>query len=183
MDKIEFEKKRQEVLLRQSQFLEENPEIGAWVKTKKILFRFLAVYIMLHAAVSIGIMVWLKNLTVGAAGVEIIKLLFMLLWLKLFLNERGGWRLNVMLYVSAAYNFITLIQNKDLVLGVIEYLPFMSLVPALLYAILIAMETLIPIVLLAIAIYLTVPRKHREWSEQAEAMYKTTMQDLRDAVK
>lgn len=183
MDKTEFEKKRQEVLLRQEQFLRDNPTIGTWVKIKKILFRFLAIYVMLHTAVSIGIMIWLKELTVGAAGVEIIKLLFMLLWLKLFLNDRGGWRLNIMLYVSAAYNFITLIQNKDLLLGVIEYLPFMPLVPALLYVILMVMETLLPILLLAIAIYLTVPGKHREWSEQAEAMYKTTIQDLRDAAK
>lgn len=183
MDKTEFEKKRQEVLLRQKQFLEENPTIGAWVKTKKILFRFLAVYIMLHTAVSMGIMAWMRNLTVGAAGVEIVKLLFMLLWLKLFLNDRGGWRLNIMLYVSAAYNFMTLIQNKDLLLGVIENLSFMPLVPALLYVILMAMETLLPVLLLAIAIYLTVPGKHREWSEQAEAMYKATMQDLGNAVK
>lgn len=183
MDKTEFEKKRQEVLLRQKQFLEENPTIGAWVKTKKILFRFLAVYIMLHTAVSIGIMVWLKNFTVGAAGVEIVKLLFMLLWLKLFLNDRGGWRLNIMLYVSAAYNFMTLVQNKNLLLGVIEYLPFMPPVPALLYIILMIMEALLPILLLVIAIYLTVPGKHREWSEQAESMYKATMQDLRDAAK
>ncbi len=183
MDKAEFESRHQEMFRQQSRFFEDNPEIRKWVETKKILFWVLAGYWIVHWVVSIIIMIQMQNLTAAVAGIEIFKMLFQLLWMKVFLNHMGSWRLNIMLYVSAVYNGVMLIQNGRMVLESISYFPYMSFGSVLLYCILIGMEVLAPLLLLAVAIYLTVPSRHRKWSEQVEAMYKETTQVLQDTVK
>lgn len=183
MDKAEFERKRQSILQEQEQFLADNPEIGRWVKTKKILFRFLAGYWILHTAISIIIMAMQQSLTVMEAAKAVFLLLFQLLWMGAFMNSRGGWRINLILYAAAACNFYLLISNGAIMMETVSYLPDIPLPLALAYGMLMLMETLVPFILLAIAIYLTAFRSHREWSEQAEAMYKETMQALQDAVK
>lgn len=183
MDKAEFERQRQSILQEQEQFLVDNPEIGKWVKTKKILFRFLAGYYTIHTVISIAIMAMQQSLTVMEAVKYIVFLLFQLLWMAAFMNPRGGWRINLILYIAAAYNFYLLISNGAIMIETVSYLPYVPLSVALIYGILILMETLFPFILLAVAIYLTAFRNHREWSEQAEAMYKETAQVLQDAVK
>lgn len=182
MDKVEYENLRRETLEKQAQYLRDNSEIGAWVKTRKMLLRFLQGYWILHFVLSMVIMALQHSLTGGVAGVEIFKLLFQLFWMFIFVNPRGNWRLGIMLYVSAVFNFMLLIQNGKMVLELFSYLPALPVLSMLLYGLLIAMEVLAPFLLLVIAIYLTVPKKHREWSERAEVMYKSTAQELNDMV-
>lgn len=182
MDKAEYENLRRETLERQEQYLRDNPEIGAWVKTKKALLRLIQVYWILHFALYMVIMLQQQSLTWGMAGVETVKLLFQLLWMLVWLNPRGRWQLGVMLYVSAAFNLVLLMQEGQILLKTIHYLFYMPFLSMLLYGALMVLEVLVPFLLLVIAIYLTVPKKHREWSDRAWAMYSSAASGLNDTV-
>ncbi|MDE7284743.1 MAG: hypothetical protein K2N85_14340 [Lachnospiraceae bacterium] len=183
MDKNEYKKQRQITLQKQEQFLIDNPEIGKWVKMKKLLFRLLAGYWIFHTVISIIIMAMQQMLTVSEITRMVFMLLFQLLWMAAFMNPRGGWRLNLILYISAAYNLLMLVKNGAIMMETASYLPYMPLTVALTYGVLMLMEILVPFLLLAAAIYLTAFSNHREWSEQAEEMYKETFQELQDTVK
>lgn len=183
MDKGEFKRQRQIILQKQEQFLIDNSEIGKWVKMKKLLFRILAGYWIFHTVISIIIMAMQQMLTVSETTRTVFLLLFQLLWMAAFMNPRGGWRLNLILYISAAYNLLMLVRNGAIMLETASYLPNMPFSVALAYGILIIMEILAPFLLLAAAIYLTAFSNHREWSEQAEEMYKETFQELQDTIK
>lgn len=183
MDKAEFKRKRQEILQRQEQFLEENPEIGRFVRMKKIFWRILMGIIILHFIITICLMVLMPGFSAYDIGMEVFKLPFMLLWLFVFMSPRGDWRLNLMLYVSAAVNFGLVVQNRELMLDVLTNLPYLSMPSGLLYAVVMFLEVLLPFVLLGVALYLTVPMKHRVIAETAANMYKETMTELQDAVR
>lgn len=183
MDKEEYKRQRQFTLQKQEQFLVENPEIGKWVKMKKLLFRLLAGYWIFHTVISIIIMAMQQMLTVSEMTRTVFILLFQLLWIAAFMNPRGGWRINLILYISAAYNLLMLVRNGAIMLQTASYLPNIPFTVALAYVILMLTEILAPFILLATAIYLTAFSNHREWSEQAEEMYKETFQELQDTIK
>lgn len=173
-----LEAQRQEILQRRAQFFADHPELDTWMKTKKIIYRFMAGYLIVHSILSIIAMALTQNLTGMALTSEIVKCLFGLFWLLLFLNPTGtvSWRLHIMLYVSAVYNLVLLLNNSDILRETILMLPQMPLGYMLLYGSLLVMETLFPFLLLVIATYLIAFPKHREWSEQVEAMLKSPMQ-------
>lgn len=179
-DKAALEAQRQEILQRRAQFFADNPELNTWMKTKKIIYRFLAGYLVLHALLSIVIMAVSQTLTGQSLSIEVIKCLFGLFWLLVFVNPSGtgSWRLHVMLYVSAVYNLVTMLNNSATIRDIILALPQMQPGYMLLYGCLIVMDILYPVLLLIIATYLMAFRKHREWSEQVEAMYKSSMQGM-----
>lgn len=183
MDKAEFIRKRQEILERQAQFLEERPEIGRLVRMKKIFLRVLMGIIILHFIFSICIMVSMQGFTAFDIGSEVFKLPFMLLWVFLFLNPRGSWTWNLMLYVSAVVNFGLVVQNREVMLGVLTNLSYLAIHSRVLYAAIMFLEVLLPFVLLGFALYLTVPMKHRVMAEVAANMYKETMAELQDAAR
>lgn len=182
MDKTEYENLRRETLEKQEQYLRENPEIGAWVRKKKLLLRFLQGYWILHFMLYLLIMVQQQSLTWSLVGMEIFKLLFQLLWMLIWVNPRGRWQLGVMLYVSAAFNLALLMQQGQMLLKTIHYLLSMPFLSMLIYGALMLLEVLVPFLLLGIAVYLTAPKKHREWSDQAWAMYSSTAPGLNDVV-
>ena len=183
MDKNEYKKQRQITLQKQEQFLIDNPEIGKWVKMKKLLFRLLAGYWIFHTVISIIIMAMQQMLTVSEITRTVFILLFQLMWMAVFMNPRGGWRISLILYFSAVYNLFKLAQNGAIMLETASYLPNMPSTVALAYGILMLTEVLVPFLLLAAAIYLTAFSNHREWSERAEEMYKETFQELQDTIK
>lgn len=182
-EKEALEAQRQEILQRRAQFFIDNPELAAWMKTKKMIYRFLAGYLILHAALSIVILALSEILTGKDFGMEIAKCLFGLFWLYLFTNPSGtgSWRLHVMLYVSAAGNLMTLLNNRVIIRS--TFLALQQIQPRyiLLYGALMVMEILYPALLFIIATYLMAFRKHREWSEQVEAMYKSSIQGTTDS--
>ncbi len=180
MDKEEYRREREKAASEQKQFLRDNPEVGRLVKTKRIFIWFLAGYLMVHFFLSIGILIVQDKLTAGMAGIELVKLFFQLLWICLFLNPAGIWKQNLMLYLSAGYNFYTLLANRAMMQSVWTYLPYMDLVPRLLYRYLMLTEILIPLILLAMASWLILPRRNRELSEEASAMYQETLQNLQN---
>lgn len=180
MDKEEYKRERERVFSEQKQFLRDNPEVGRLVKTKKIFKWFLAGYLTVHFFLSIGIMIIQDSLTAGMAGIEIVKLFFHLLWICLFLNHAGIWKQNLMLYLSAGYNFYTLLQNRAIMQSVWTDLPYMELAPSVMYRGIMVMEVLLPFILLAMASWLILPRRNRELAEEASAMYLETLQDLQN---
>lgn len=176
-EKEALESQRQEILQRRAQFFINNPELAAWMKTKKMIYRFLAGYLILHTVLSIVVMALSEILTGRDFGIGIAKCLFGLFWLYLFTNTSGtgSWRLHVMLYVSAVGNLMTVLNNRAIIRSVILTLPQMQPGYMLLYVLLV-MEILYPALLFIIATYLMAFRKHREWSEQVEAMFKSSIQ-------
>lgn len=183
MDKAEFIRKRQEILERQAQFLEERPEIGRLVGMKKIFLRVLMGIIILHFIFSICIMVLMQGFIAYNIVMEVLELPLRLLWAFLFLNPQSSWRLNLMLYVSAVVNFGLVLQNREVILGVLANLSYFAMHLRVLYVAIMSLEALLPFVLLGFALYLTVPMKHRVMAEEAANMYKETMAELQDAAR
>lgn len=183
MDKEEYRRARKSAAEEQKQFLQDNPKVRRLVMTKRVFIWFLTGYLAVHFFLSIGILMIQDNLTVGMAGIELAKLFFQVLWICLFLNPAGVWKLNIMLYVSAAYNFFMLLENREIMQSVWIYLPHMDLVSGLLYRCLMLTEAVFPFILLAMALWLTLPRKNRELAEEASAMYQETLQELRNRFK
>lgn len=179
-EKEALEAQRREIMQRRAQFFIDNPELAAWTKTKKIIYWFLAGYLILHSVLSIVVMTMSGILTSRDLIMELVKCLFGMFWLFLFTNPSGtgNWRLHVMLYVSAAGNLMTVLNNSALVQDVLLTLPQMQIGYMLLYGGLIVMELLYPALLFIIATYLIAFRKHREWSEQVEAMYKSSIREM-----
>lgn len=178
VDKEALEAQRQEILQRRAQFFADNPHLASWIRKKKLLYRFFAGYLILHSVLSIVIMVVAQFFTVSELAMEIVKCIIGLFWMFLFMNPSGygSWRLHVMLYLSAACNFWLVLSNFAAVWDIVLALPMMQPGYMLLYGVLIAMDVLYPFLLLATATYLMAFRRHREWSEQIEAMYKSSMQ-------
>lgn len=178
MDQAEYKMEREKALRQQEQFLSENPEIRRLVMTKKIFLRFLIGYLIVHFGLTVCIRVQQGDFTGFTAAAEAVKLLFQMLWLCLFLNYAGNWKQNLMLFISALYNLAVLLQNSKLLREVVSYLPYMERSTGLMYGSTLLMEALIPFILAGMGFWLTVPRRNRELSEEAAAMYQETLQNL-----
>lgn len=183
MDKAEYIRKQKEILQRQAQIFEEKPEVGRYVKIKKIALWVLAGIIGLHGVVE----VWLLFLVPGFSGYDvgkaIIKVLFLLAMLFVLLNKLGSWRRILILYAYAALNFGMLVQYREGIMDVAATLRYMSIPEGPLYAVMILMEVLLPFALLAFALYLTVPFRHQVIADAAAKMYKEDIEEVRDAAR
>lgn len=175
--KQEIEIKRQKALEYRAQFLRENPEIESWIKKRKTLLLIVVIYWILHTVISLIVMVQMQSLTGTQALGEIVKLLFQLLWLWVFMNPQGGWRFNLILYFWGLANLATLLAQLGDVLG---SLPYISQMPLL--GVLMIMEILVPFLLFGAAIYLTAIPNHRKMSEQIETVGKQIAEQLKGEV-
>lgn len=172
----EFARQKQQFLQQKEQFYRENPMVGKWVKTKRLLWRIMAVYLIVHSALSVIVMIQTQDY--GAITFEVLRCMFGLLWSGAFISPEGGWRFSIMLYLSAAYNVGMLVKNASLMA---ESLPYLAWMPAL--GVLYVMEVLAPFLLLALAIYLTAFPKHRALSEQVEAFNKNLNAEFQNSLK
>ena len=105
---------------------------------------------------------------------EVFKLMMQLFWISVFLNPEGGWKMNIIFYVWALSNFGLLVMNASDMIDMLPYVPQKPLLGVIMF-----MEAVIPFLLLALALYLTVPAKHRAMSEQSENFAKETVQKMK----
>lgn len=171
MDNQEIARRQRQVLEEQRQLLaKENPEVANWIKTKKVIRNVLLLYLALHTVFTIIVM--LQAETSGSIAMEIFKLLFQMMWLCVFVNPEGSWKLSLIVYFWALANLAILLQAAGDLIG---SLPYIFVLPA--YGIVVIMEILAPFLFLVVAIYLTAFPKHRNWSEQAK-MFRDKMASL-----
>ena len=83
-----------------------------------------------------------------------------------------------MLYVMAAYDFAALLRNSKAMEELAEYLSCLSVASGMAYRALMWMEVIYPLILLVMALWLTVPRRNRELSEEISAMFQESVKDL-----
>ena len=183
MDRQDYELKKQEVASAQEranqsreQFYRDNPELGQWLKRKKAVLLMLVIYWILHTVFSMIYMVQVHDLTNKDAAITVVRLLFQVFWLYVFTNPQGGWRMNIILYFWALLNLGMLLTNISAMIN--NALPRISRFPTL--GIVMLMETLVPFLLLGVAIYLTAPKKHRIMSEQIETFGKQMMEQIKN---
>ncbi|MCM1412633.1 MAG: hypothetical protein NC305_19135 [Lachnospiraceae bacterium] len=178
MNKEQFADYKRQFLEDKKQAYEAEPDVARLVRTKRLLWRILAVYHAVDFALAIIASVQLQQDM--DYGLWCAKALFQFFWLYVFISPEGTWRINVMLYVSAAYNMITVINNCRQILQnlslqgissqeVLQSLPyFFQEQPVWAFGLL--MEMLLPFLLLGIAMYLTLPKSHREQAERVQAI-------------
>ncbi len=172
MDKAEYDILRRQALAEKEQLYQAEPDVAAWVKKKGLIFKVVAGYWILHAALLAALMMQMDSM--DGFGMEIFKLLFQLLWIWVFMAPEGSWRLSVILYFSALMNFATLLQYPGGFASILDCIREMSLL-----GVVMLMESLVPVLLLGIAIYLTAIPRHRELSERAEAISKETAEKIK----
>ena len=171
MDQQELKRQQQQMLEERNRLFQEQPELANWVKTKKILRWVVIGFLLVHEVISLILMVQLNS---GGFIKEIVKCLFQLFWLWVFMSPWGNWRLNLILYLSAAVNLMQFINGYgDLSL----FKEIFSVYP--LMGILICIEAVFPFLLLAFAIFLTAVPSHRELSDRIQAVQREAAEAIR----
>lgn len=167
MTKEEHAALKQQFLEERERAFDAEPEVKNWIKTKKNVFRILAVYWIIHAVLS---SVALHQIGSGFnLLIDVLRPLFQIFWLYVFISPNGSWRINMVLYFWALSNLALNLNNyihnlQGYLLEMIAHTPVLGVV--------FGMEMLIPVLFLGIACYLTLPKKHRELSERAEEIQK-----------
>lgn len=174
MDKEQYAKYKQQFLEAKRAAYEAEPDVYHLVKTKRMFLKVLVIYwgvhFLLFTITSIQMQLEINYL------LEIVKTLFQIFWLAVFISPEGSWRINVMLYVSAGYNLVTGINTyrqslQGVLLQIFQEMPLLG--------ILFLTEILVPFLLLGIALYLTVPKSHRLQAERVPMIIK----ELQETVK
>lgn len=178
MEREEYKSVRDRALEEQKQYFLENAEPRRFAMIKKIFLWFLLIYLLVHFVLSVWIMILQGSVTAFAVGVDIVKMLFQMFLLGLVLNHMGIWRQNFLLYVMAAYDFAALLRNSKAMEELAEYLSCLSVASGMAYRALMWMEVIYPLILLVMALWLTVPRRNRELSEEISAMFQESVKDL-----
>lgn len=181
MDKInkeQYENWKQQFLEDKRKAYEAEPDVYNLVKTKRLFWRILAVYWGVHFILTIINSIQLQLDTNYL--LEIAKTLFQVFWLYVFISPEGNWRINVMLYVSAAYNLVMGIniyrQSLQGVLPqVFQEMPLLG--------ILFLMEILIPFLFFGMAFYLTLPKVHREQAERVQMIIKSLQEEYKNKMQ
>lgn len=167
MTKEEHAALKQQFLEERERAYDAEPEVKNWIKTKRNIFRILAVYWIIHAVFS---SVALHQIGSGFnLLMDVLRPLFQIFWLYVFISPNGSWRINMVLYFWALSNMVLNLNNymhnlQGYVLEMVAQMPVLGAV--------FGMELLVPVLFLGIACYLTLPKKHREWSERAEQIQK-----------
>lgn len=178
MEREEYKSARGRALEEQKQYFRENPEPRRFAMIKKIFLWFLLIYLLVHFVLFVWIMILQESFTGFAAGAEAAKMLFQMFLLGVVLNHMGVWRQNFLLYVMAVYNFAVLLKNSRAMEELAEYLPYLPGSSGMAYRALMWMEVIYPLILLVMALWLTVPRRNRELSEEISAMFQESVKDL-----
>lgn len=178
MSKEQYANWKQQFLEEKRKAYEAEPGVYNLVKTKRLFWRILAVcwavHFVLSTVASMQMQAEVNYLLV------IVKTLFQIFWLYVFISPEGSWRINIMLYVSAGYNLvmgINIYQQslQDILPQVFQELPILGLV--------FLMEMLIPFVLLGMAFYLTLPKSHRQQAERVQEIIKNLQEVFRNRME
>lgn len=174
MDKQEYKQQRRQLSEEEKKLYEAEPEVNGWVKTKQVIFRCIAGYWIVHAILTIIVMIQMQS--ASNIGMEVAKLLFQLFWIYVCISPKGTWRVSAVFYFFALYNLGINMMNyyKNLQGYVAELFTQMPVLGAMF-----VMEMLVPFLFLGVACYLTLPKKHRMLSEQAEAIRKNFVEEIK----
>lgn len=178
MNQEEFIRLRQQIIDEENQFYINHPDVGAWVRLKRMIYRVIVIYWIVHSVLSIAVMIQMQNVQFVMVGMEILKLFIQLLILTVVISPKGGWKPNLFLYFYFATNLYFLIRNGALILAT---LPYILIAPS--YSLLVVMEATVPFLLLGIAIFYTVPAKHRRLSELSEANRQSMAQKMQQLTR
>lgn len=170
--KEQIQQQRQMIAERRRLFYEENPDLAKWVKNKRVIRNIILIYWVLHTILTILVMLQMGSS--GSIVLEIVKLLFQMLWICVFINPEGSWRFSLILYLWALGNFVMLLQQGADIMDSLAYIPYQPL-----YGIILIMEVMVPFLFLAIAIYLTALPKNRELSERVYELQKQTSEMIK----
>ena len=175
MYKEQYANWKQQFLEDKRKAYEAEPGVYNLIKMKRLFWRILAVYWVVHLVLSAIVSIQMH--TDMNYVLEIAKTLFQIFWIYVFISPEGTWRINIMLYVSAAYNLMMIITNyrqslQGILLQVFQALPIFGLV--------FVMEVLIPFLFLGIALYLTLPKSHREQAERAQSILKGLQEEYKN---
>lgn len=178
MSKEQYANLKQQFLEEKRKAYEAEPAVYNLVKTKRLFWRILAIYWGVHFILTIINSIQMQLDTNYL--LEIVKTLFQVFWLYVFISPEGNWRINVMLYVSAAYNLVMGInvyqQSLQGVLPqVFQEMPLLG--------ILFLMEILIPFLFLGMAFYLTLPKAHREQAERVQMIIKSLQEEYKNKIQ
>lgn len=177
MSKEQYANWKQQFLEDKRKAYEAEPGVYDLVKTKRLFWRILAVYWAVHfvlsTVASMQMQVEMNYL------LEIAKTLFQIFWLYVFISPEGSWRINVMLYVSAGYNLVLCINIyhqslQGILLQVFQQLPILGLT--------FLMGMLVPFLLLGMALYLTLPKSHREQAERVQMILKSLQEEYKNKI-
>lgn len=167
MTKEQYADFKRQFLEEKQEAYEAEPDVYRLIKTKRLFWRILAVYFSVHCALTVIVSIQMHLDTNYL--MEIAKTLFQIFWLYVFISPEGTWRLNIMLYLSAAYNLITFINQSCRSLQ--DFFPqFIQEMP--IFGILFFMEALLPFLFFGTALYLTLPSAHRKQAERAQEIIK-----------
>ena len=170
--KEQIQKQRQMISEQRRLFYEENPDLARWVKNKRVIRNIILIYWALHTIFTIIVMLQMGS--PGSIVLEIVKLLFQMLWICVFVNPEGSWRFSLILYLWALGNFVMLLQQGKDIMAALSYISYQPL-----YGIILIMEVMVPFLFLAIAIYLTALPKNRELSERVYELQKQTSEMIK----
>ena len=177
MSKEQYANWKQQFLEDKRKAYEAEPGVYNLVKTKRLFWRILAVYWAVHfvlsTVASMQMQVEMNYL------LEIVKTLFQIFWLYVFISPEGSWRINVMLYVAAGYNLVLCINIyqqslQGILLQVFQQLPILGLT--------FLMGVLVPFLLLGMALYLTLPKSHREQAERVQMILKSLQEEYKNKI-
>lgn len=172
MDQQELKELQKQIVEEKKQAFQAEPELARWVAIRKTLLLIALGFWLAHELFALMLIFQMHS---GGVAKEIVKCLFQIFWLCAFMSPEAGWKLNLILYLSAFVNFAAVImvyEDVSLLLAVIMKNP--------LFGILVCIEVLFPFLLLGIAIYLTAFPKHRELSERVEMISKQAAEELKE---
>ena len=126
MNKEQYANWKQQFLEDKRKAYEAEPGVYNLIKMKRLFWRILAVYWVVHFVLSAIVSIQMH--TDMNYVLEIAKTLFQIFWIYVFISPEGTWRINIMLYVSAAYNLMMIITNyrqslQGILLQVFQALP------------------------------------------------------------
>lgn len=175
MDKEQYANWKQQFLDDKRKAYEAEPGVNNLIKMKRLFWRILAFFWVVHSVLS-TIASLQMQMHINYV-VQIARPLFQIFWLYVFISPEGSWRINIMLYVSAAYNLVMAITTyqrslQGILLQVFRELPVLGLT--------FLMEVLIPFLFLGVAFYLTLPKSHREQAERAQMIVKELQEEYKE---
>lgn len=167
MTKEEHQALKKQFLEEKQRVYDAEPQVKNWIEKKRTIFRVMAVYWIIHAVLS---SVALHQMGSGFnLLIDIVRPLFQLFWLYVFISPNGTWRINLVLYFWALTNLALNLNNYMQTLQgyfweITGQMPVLGIV--------FGMEALVPFLFLGVAGYFTLPKKHRELSERAQTIQK-----------
>lgn len=178
MSKEEYAVYKQRFLEKRKATFEAEPEVNKWLKIKTWIFRGLAIFMIIHDILSLFLYIWMDsdiNYVITVA-----RTLFSVFWLFVFIAPQGSWRLNIMLFVSAFFNLMTIVTNyfdqlQGQLMMMIKWMPLLGVV--------FVMEVLMPFLLAGTGCYLMLPKAHRQWSDRIQEIIKNLQEESKNMLE